>query len=218
MARENDRIDNRIACLRTDELPATLVSDAGYHCEVWRSSGSVFRDGLRQPLDLVIKVPRQAIPETEVRVLHREHQQLRDALGDIVPTTIFTRTYIDEKPSVIAMAPNIRRWFDMANPAHENEIIPLLGQSARLRRALRLFIATAERWYTQEDKVIDLYGRDNLIFDRNRHLHYIDSFGVFFHADLLTILPDPEPGLVERIRVSRERLSYLRHLLEALNY
>jgi len=32
MARDDDRIDNRIACLRADQLPATLISDAGYHC------------------------------------------------------------------------------------------------------------------------------------------------------------------------------------------
>lgn len=213
MARDNDRIDSRIACLRTEDLPATLISDDGYHCEVWRSSGSLFRDGLRQPLDLVVKVPRQTISESEVRVLNREHRQIREQLGDIVPITVFARTTIDDQPSMIAMAPNIRRWFDVANPIHEDEIKPLIGQSNRLRQALRHFVDAAEHWYATEHKVIDLYGRDNLIFDRNRHLHYIDSFSVFFYADLLSVLPDPEPGLVERIRISRERLGYLHHLL-----
>jgi len=213
MARDNDRIDSRIACLRTEDVPATLISDDGYHCEVWRSSGSIFRNGQRQSLDLVVKVPRQAISESEVRVLHREHHQIRERLGDIVPVTVFARTEIDEHPSMIAMAPNIRRWFDVANPIHEEEIAPLIGQSDRLRQAIQHFVDAAEHWYVTESKVIDLYGRDNLVFDRNRHLHYIDSFSVFFYADLLAVLPDPDPGLVERIRISRERLAYLQHLL-----
>ena len=213
MARDNDRIDSRIACLRTKDVPATLISDDGYHCEVWRSSGSIFRNGQRQSLDLVVKVPRQAISESEVRVLHREHHQIRERLGDIVPVTVFARTEIDEHPSMIAMAPNIRRWFDVANPIHEEEIAPLIGQSDRLRQAIQHFVDAAEHWYVTESKVIDLYGRDNLVFDRNRHLHYIDSFSVFFYADLLAVLPDPDPGLVERIRISRERLAYLQHLL-----
>ncbi len=213
MARDNDRIDSRIACLRTKDVPATLISDDGYHCEVWRSSGSIFRNGQRQSLDLVVKVPRQAISESEVRVLHREHHQIRERLGDIVPVTVFARTEIDEHPSMIAMAPNIRRWFDVANPVHEEEIAPLIGQSDRLRQAIQHFVDAAEHWYATESKVIDLYGRDNLVFDRNRHLHYIDSFSVFFYADLLAVLPDPDPGLIERIRISRERLGYLQHLL-----
>ncbi|RZU99151.1 hypothetical protein [Spiribacter vilamensis] len=214
MAREDDRIDNRIACLRTDRLPATLISDAGYHCEVWRSSGSVFRDGERQTLDRVIKVSRSRTPAREVEILNRDHRRLREALGGIVPPTVFVRTRIDGEESVIAMAPNIRRWFDVANPGNESDLAPMIARDKRLRDALAHFIATAERWYRQEDRVLDLYGIDNLVLDRNHHLHYIDSFGVFFHADLLEILPDPDPGLAERIRMSRLRLEYLNHLLE----
>ena len=217
MARENDRIDNRIACLRTEDLPATLISDAGYHCEVWRSSGKILRDGQREPLDLVIKVPRTTVSEGEVRVLRRDNDRLRNRLGDIVPATMYIRTVIDGHPSVVAMAPTIRKWFDVANPRYEAEIAPLIAQSERLRKALVDFVTAAEDWYVQEDRVIDLYGVDNLVFDRNRHLHYIDSFGVFFHADLLEILPDPDPGLAERIRISRERLQYLNHLLELVD-
>ncbi len=215
MARENDRIDSRIDCLRTAEMPATLVSDVGYHCEVWRSNGHIHRFGRRQPYDLVIKVPRTAIPEPEVRALRREHRQIRDALGDIVPATVFARTRIDGSPSVIAFAPNIRRWFDVANPIHEPEIAPLLQRSPRLHHALRHFVSTAETWVSREEKYIDLFGRDNLILDRNRHLHYIDSFGVFFYGDLLRILPDPDPGLAERVRISSMRLIYLRELVQA---
>ncbi|MEX0431069.1 hypothetical protein [Spiribacter insolitus] len=214
MAREDDRIDNRIACLRTDRLPATLISDAGYHCEVWRSSGSVIRDGERQTLDRVIKIPRLPIPAIEVTILHRDHQRLQAALGDIVPRTVYVRTVIDGQPSAIAMAPTIRRWFDVANPINQSELAPMIARDERLHDALRHFIATAEQWYEREDRVIDLYGVDNLVLDRNHHLHYIDSFGVFFHADLLEILPDPDPGLAERIRLSRTRLEYLNHLLE----
>lgn len=214
MAREDDRIGSRIACLRTDQLPASLISDAGYHCEVWRSSGSVLRDGERQMLDRVIKVPRTRTPAREAKILHRDHRRLREALGGIVPPTVFVRTRIDGEESVIAMALNIRRWFDVANPSNEADLAPMINRDPRLRDALAHFIATAERWYRQEDRVLDLYGIDNLVLDSNHHLHYIDSFGVFFHADLLEILPDPDPGLAERIRLSRMRLEYLNHLLE----
>lgn len=214
MAREDDRIDHRIACLRTDRLSASLISDAGYHCEVWRSTGSVCRDGERYTLDRVIKIPRSDTPAREVSVLNRDHRRLREALGGIVPPTVFIRTRIDGAESVIAMAPNIRRWFDVANPGNEAELAPMIARDPRLRDALSHFIATADRWYRQEDRVLDLYGVDNLVLDRNHHLHYIDSFGVFFHADLLEILPDPDPGLAARIRTSRMRLEYLNHLLE----
>ncbi|AGM40466.1 hypothetical protein SPISAL_01835 [Spiribacter salinus M19-40] len=214
MARENDRIDRRIACLRTEHMPATLVSDDGYHCAVWRSGGTLWHEGRAQTMDMVIKVPRQAVNAAEVRVLKREHETLRAALGDIVPQTVFARTLIDGQVSVVAMAPNIRRWFDMANPIHGEQIAPLLAQSPRLREALASFVCQAEAWYQNDRRVIDLYGRDNLIFDRNRHLHYIDSFGVFFHEDLLHVLPDPDAGLAERIRISRLRLNYLSALLE----
>lgn len=213
MSRESDRIDVRIDSLRTDRLPATLVSSDGYHCEVWRCSGSVRRDGRSQPRDVVIKVPRQAFSAAEVRVMQREHRRLRESLGDIVPPTLYVVARIDGEPSVVALAPTISRWFDIANPAHEAEARPLLQRMPRARSALAQFIDVAEDWYRREERVIDLYGLDNLVLDRNRHLHYIDSFGVFFHADVLNALPDPDPGLAERIDLSRRRLDYLRDLL-----
>lgn len=213
MSRADDRIDARIEALRTDRLPATLVSSDGYHCEVWRCSGSVLRAGERQARDIVIKVPRASFSRAEVRVMRREHDRLRAALGDIVPPTLFVLARIDGEPSVVALAPTISRWFDIANPANEAEARPLLERMPRARAALARFIEAAEDWYRREDRVIDLYGLDNLVLDRNRHLHYIDSFGVFFHADVLNALPDPDPGLAERIALSRWRLEYLQDLL-----
>jgi len=213
MSRDDDRIDARIEALRTDRLPATLVSNDGYHCEVWRCSGSVVRDGERQARDVVIKVPRTPFTRAEVRVMRREHDRLRATLGDIVPPTLYVVACIDDTTSVVALAPTISRWFDIANPANEAEARPLLARIPRARDALERFIEAAEDWYRREDRVIDLYGLDNLVLDRNRHLHYIDSFGVFFHADVLNALPDPDPGLAERISLSRRRLEYLRDLL-----
>ncbi|PWG61405.1 hypothetical protein [Sediminicurvatus halobius] len=213
MSRESDRIDARIDALRTDRLPATLVSSDGYHCEVWRCAGSVRRDGQRETRDFVIKVPRVPFTAAEVRVMRREHRRLRDALGDIVPETLYVIAHIDGVESVVALAPTISRWFDIANPANEAEARPLLERMPRARAALCRFIEVAEAWYQSEERVIDLYGLENLVLDRNRHLHYIDSFGVFFHADVLNALPDPDPGLAERIELSRRRLEYLRDLL-----
>lgn len=213
MGRENDRIDHVIGCIPTRRMPATLIASSGHHCEVWRSSGTVRRKGWRSPLDIVIKIPRQPVSEPEVRTLRREHSLLRLALGEIVPPALFVRTRIDGIESLVVMAPTVSRWFDLANPAHEAEAAPLLAQLPEARYALKRFVEQAELWFAKEDKVIDLYGLDNLVLDRNRQLRYIDSFGVFFYADLLHLVPDQDAALADRIDLSRRRLAYLQHLL-----
>ncbi|MBS3785438.1 MAG: hypothetical protein KGY57_01380 [Gammaproteobacteria bacterium] len=213
MGRENDRIDHLIGCIPTRRMPATLIASSGHHCEVWRSSGTVRRKGWRSPLDIVIKIPRQPLSANEAKTLQREHGLLRKALGEIVPPALFVRTRINGVESLVAMAPTVSRWFDLANPAHEEEAAPLLSQLPEARHALRRFVEQAELWYAKEEKVIDLYGLDNLVLDRNRQLRYIDSFGVFFYADLLHLVPEHDATLAHRIDLSRRRLAYLQHLL-----
>ncbi len=211
MARENDSIDDRIDCLRTDRIPATLISTSGYHCEVWRAAGTIIRSDERRHMDIVIKTRRSGCTWPETRVIGREYQRLRGALGDLVPDTIYIATRINGSYSVVALADAINRWFDVANPSNEDEAVPLFQRLRRARDDLELFIEQADAW-DREDRVIDLYGTENLVLDSNRHLRYIDSFGVFFYADLLNALDEPDPGLAQRINISRQRLDYLRHL------
>ncbi len=213
MSRDNDLIDAHIACLRTRRLPATLISTRGYHCTVWRTSGTLHRGNRRIPLDLIIKVHREACSLAEVRVMGREHQRLRTELGIIVPPTRFVVTRIDGRPSVVALAPAVSRWFDVANPIHESEAVPLFRQLPQARHELALFLRVAECWEQEEGRVIDLYGLDNLVLDVNHRVRYIDSFRVFFYPDLLHAVAEPDESLRRRIEISRQRRAYLHHLL-----
>ncbi len=212
----SDRIPGDIGCLDTEHLPATLISDAGNHCQVWRQGGAVIRGGRRVDSDLVIKTFRQACTFGEARVYLREYLRLRDALGDMVPATVFAVTRIDGEVSVIAISETVGAWFNIANPHNESEAVPLLRRLARTREALRTFVEAAHRWRDTDDpKVIDLYGVDNLVLDRNYRLRYMDSFGVFFHEGLLYLLAEVDYDLKAKIDLSLARLSYLEHLLEA---
>ena len=218
-ADDMDRIPGEIACLDTTRLPATLISSVGHHCEVWQQASAIVRDGQRTGLDLVIKKFRQPCSFREASVYAREYQRLRDALDDMVPSTLFVYSRVDGHGSVVAIAETVSTWFNIANPHNESEAIPLLRRLARARAQLRRFIDAAHTWHNQSDpKLIDLYGVDNLVLDRNYHLRYLDSFGVFFHESLLYLLAEVDESLKAKIDLSLERLAYLEHLLlEASN-
>lgn len=214
MARESDSIDDRIDCLRTDRIPATLISSSGHHCEVWRAAGTIIRRDARHHMDVVIKVHRTGCSWPETRVIRREYERLSQSLGHLIPETVYIATRVNGVYSVVALADAVNRWFDVANPSNEDEAVPLFQRLRRARDDLAMFIEQAEEW-DREDRVIDLYGTENLVLDSNRHLRYIDSFGVFFYADLLNAIDEPDPALQQRIDLSRRRLDYLRHLLAA---
>lgn len=211
-----DRIPGEIACLDTVRLPASLISDAGNHCQVWRQGGGFVRGGRRTDSDLVIKKFREPCSFAEARVYAREYRRLREALDEMVPATLFACTRIDGRPSVVAISETVAAWFNVANPHNESEAIPLLARLGRARDQLRRFISAARAWRDTDDpKVIDLYGVDNLVLDRNSQLRYMDSFGVFFHESLLYMLAEIDYDLKAKIDLSLQRLAYLEHLLEA---
>lgn len=213
MSKETDRIPVDIGCLDIRHMPATLISTHGYHCEVWRTSGVMVRDGERAPLDLVVKRYRERCSLREMRVFHREYGKLRGALEEIVPSALFTHTCIDGEPSVVAVARTVFPWFNIANPSNEEEAVPLLSKLERAKDQLQRFLGAARRWHRDEQKVIDLYGLDNLVLDRNREIRYLDSFRVFFYEDLLYVVDDPDDTLGAKIEVSLSRLDYLEYLL-----
>ena len=214
--KEVDRIPGTIACLDTTGLPATLISTAGTHCEVWQQLGQLRGTEGAASLDLVIKKFRQPCSFREARIYAREHRTLREALGEIIPDTHFLFTEVDGRESVVALAHTHTPWFNIANPANADEAIPLLQRLTRARDQLAQFIAAARSWRAASDpKVIDLFGIDNLVLDRSYSLRYLDSFGVFFYESLLYMLDEPDPGLKFKIDQSLRRLDYLEHLWEA---
>lgn len=214
--RAMDRIPGEIACLDTARLPATLISTAGTHCEVWQQSGRIVRGEQQEAVDVVIKKFREPCSFPEARVYAREYRRLKAALDEMVPHTRFIFTRVDGRESVVVIAETFTPWFNIANPVNSSEAVPLLRRLTRAREQLARFLTATRRWRDDADpKVIDLFGVDNLVLDRNYNLRYLDSFGVFFYESLLHLLDEVDEGLKHKIDVSVRRLDYLEYLLAA---
>jgi hypothetical protein len=212
MSREVDRISSGIACLDTENLPATLISTVGAHCKVWQSGG--YRSGSQgEGADLVIKQHLLTCSPQEAALYHRDYLRLKGRLNEMIPLALFVRTRINGRHNLLVIARAFTPWFNIANPANEEEAIPLLCRLQKARKQLERFVLAARRWHQEEQKVIDLYGIDNLVLDRNREIRFLDSFEVFFHEDLLHFIDDPGEELKEKIMLSLQRLDYLDFLL-----
>ena len=213
MSKEIDRISADISCLDTRNLPATLIPTQGAHCTVWQSGG------YRHPIsgvaiDLVIKRHTLDCTPREISIYHRDYLRLRGQLHEIIPTALFVRTMINGQENLLVLARAHTPWFNIANPANEEEAMPLLARLPKARRQLQSFVDVARRWQREESKVIDLYGIDNLILDKEHEVRYLDSFEVFFHEDLLHLLDEPGADLEDKINISLRRLEYLEYILE----
>jgi hypothetical protein len=211
MARESDGIPDRVACLNTGALPATLISVRGFNCEVWQSAGVIVRDAERVRVNFVVKRHRFACPLAKVRAYQREYRRLRAALADMVPAAVFVATRVDGDPNVVVLAEARAPWFDLAQQGAEDEARPLLARMPRAREQLARFVAAARQWQ-REGLVVDLYGSENLVLDRDRQVRYLDSFGVFFYEDTLHAVDGADDEFAERIAVSRRRLDYVASL------
>jgi hypothetical protein len=121
---------------------------------------------------------------------------------------------VDGEHNILVFARAFTPWFNLANPAVAEDAIPLMAKLPKARRQLGLFLNIVNRIREVDQKVIDLYGLDNLVLDKNKDVRYLDSFEVFFHEDMLYILDDPCEDLREKIHVSLKRLEYLEFLLE----
>ncbi len=204
-----------IACLNTHQIPAILISTTGFHCKVWQSTMLLVHDGGTKTIDYVIKKCNDPCSLREIEILNRDYREIKARLGEIIPTAIFVSTRVDGREGAIAIAETVYPWFNLANPANEEEAIPLLGKLPKARDQLELFLTAAREWYTQNNgKIIDLYGIDNLILDRNSRIKYIDSFSVFFYEDLLYLCDEVDAELQERINISLKRRDYLEYLLD----
>lgn len=217
MAKEDARIPADIGCLDTENLRVTLISTVGAHCDVWQTAGYHFEREKNRTFDMVIKRHTLSCNPLEVEIYRRDYGMLKKRLHDIIPEAIFVRTQIDGEENMLVLAQAFTPWFNLANPAIADDAIPLMAKLHKARLQLGLFLQTAREIRRTEQKVIDLYGLDNLVLDRNKEVRYLDSFEVFFHEDLLYIIDDPGEELREKIEVSVTRLAYLEFLLESAN-
>ena len=215
--KEQDHLAVDIACLNPETLRATLVSSSGSHCEVWRTNKRVESvEGEKGYHEFVIKYPTCTNSQAEIAMLMRDYRRLKNALEEIIPSAVFFVTEIDAKQNVCVIADAVNIWFNIANPQNREEAVELLRESPRARDQLTRFVDTARDWRNSDNsRLIDLYGLDNLIMDRNHEIRYLDSFYVFFFEDMLDLLQDePDTLLEKQINTSTERLDYLEEILD----
>lgn len=217
--KESDRLKATIEGLNPEALHATLVSSIGNHCQVWRTSkrnepadkGSAYTE-------FVIKYPVIHYAETEIHLLARQYRLLKEKLDDIVPDALFMITRINGERNVCVLARAVNIWFNIANPHNEEEAIALLREYPKARNQLHRFIVAADAFRQSDNpRLIDLYGLDNLVLDNNREIRYIDSFDVFFFEDMANLFGESDPELETKINISRKRLAYLKQVLTIAN-
>jgi hypothetical protein len=222
--KESDFLKADIACLNPRALHATLISSLGNHCQVWRTSK---RDDERVPLlqeedpaylEFVIKYPVIHYSDAEIRLLARHYRLLRRYLDDIIPDALFFITRINGRRNICVLARAVNIWFNIANPQFQEEAIPLLQEYPKARNQLERFITTADALrHSDNPRLIDLYGLDNLVLDNNREIRFVDSFDVFFFEDMIDLLKEEDPELQMKINISLERLDYLKKILAIAN-
>lgn len=188
----------------------SFVTEVGFHCDVWRTQVVRQVDEVRVVHDLVVKCHRGPCDRAYVRALSREHDRLRSELAEIVPPAIFVAAEIDGQESAVVVTENCPRWFNIANPGHEAEVLPMLERMSRTKDQLRRFVRAATQWRdAKEPRIIDLVGEDNLVLTTSRELRYIDSFDVFFYPDMFDLFDLQDVELERRMEISLERINYL---------
>ena len=217
-SKEQDYLAVDIACLNPETLRATLVSSAGSQCEVWRTNKR-FRDNADTEAyhEFVIKYPTGSQSKAEIAILVRDYKRLKNTLEEIIPSAIFFMTEVDGEQNVCVVADAVNIWFNIANPQNYEEAVQLLRESPRAYDQLKRFVLTARDWQASDNsRLIDLYGLDNLVMDRNHEIRYLDSFFVFFYEDMLDMFQQEIDNLLERqIEISKERLNYLEEVIKA---
>jgi len=203
-----------IACLNAERRNFELKSIIGHHCDVWQIS--VPRGRGRKSYDVVVKKYRGTCNFRQIRILDRDYRRLKANLEDIVPETIFVPVNAQAGPSVIVIADAVVPWFNLANPINEDDAVPLLRKLPKARNQLMRFCHAARQWaHEKHGKIIDLYGLDNLVLNTDREIRYLDSFHVFFYADMPHFLDEHDNQLSRRMEISTSRFQYLEHLLSA---
>ncbi|MCU7944778.1 MAG: hypothetical protein KZQ87_19085 [Candidatus Thiodiazotropha sp. (ex Cardiolucina cf. quadrata)] len=213
------QISVNIACLDLKRLRPTLVSTIGSHCEVWRSNKRQGTESIEEGViytEFVIKRPFSDHTISEARLLARHYRLLKETLDEIIPDALFVVSKIDGRPSILVLAKAVNIWFNIANQQNEEEAMKLLCRYPKARIQLARFVKAAQAWRNSDNpKMIDLFGIDNLIMDTNREIRFLDSFFVFFFVDTFHIIDGGEEDseLKDKVELSEKRLRYLEHLL-----
>lgn len=201
-----------VACLNAGRLNLELKSVVGHHCDVWQMS--VRRGRGCAPRDLVVKKYRGPCSFRQVQVLDGDYRRLKASLEDIVPNTIYVPVRAAGVRTVIAVSRAVVPWFNIANPINESDAVPLLRKLPKARNQLMRFCHAARKWtHERHARIIDLYGLDNLVLNTNREIRYLDSFHVFFYADMLRFVDASDDQLKRRMDISVSRFEYLENLL-----
>jgi hypothetical protein len=218
--KQGDQIPVNIPCLDLKRLRPTLVSTIGSHCEVWRSNKRQESDAENEDgvvyTEFVIKRPFSEHSISEASLLARHYRQLKETLDEIIPDALFVVSKINGKPSIFVLAKAVNIWFNIANQQNEEEATRLLCRYPKARIQLARFVKAAQAWRISDNpKMIDLFGIDNLIMDTNREIRFLDSFFVFFFEDTFHIIDGAEEDseLKDKVELSVKRLRYLEHLL-----
>ena len=170
-------------------------------------------------MEFVIKWPLSQLSEPEARLLARHYRLLKEILDEVIPDALFVITRINGVPSVLVLAEAINVWFNVANPQNEEEAVRLLCANTKSRIQLARFVRAAKAWRQSDNpRVIDLYGLDNLVMDNNRQIVFLDSFFVFFFEDMFHLIDgsDEDTELKDKVDISLKRLAYLEHLLDVV--
>ena len=220
--KQADQISVNIACLDLRRLRPTLVSTIGSHCEVWRSNQRHETETGDEDeaiyTEFVIKRPFSDHSVSEANLLARHYRLLKETLDEIIPDALFVVSTINGRPSIFVLAKAINIWFNMANQQNEEEAVKLLCTYPKARIQLARFVKAAQAWRNSDNpRMIDLFGIDNLIMDTNREIRFLDSFFVFFFADTFHVIDGGEDDteLKDKVELSEKRLQYLEHLLVA---
>jgi hypothetical protein len=213
--KESDRLQADIECLNPVSLRASLVSSVGNHCHVWRTSKRQRQECYDLTYtEFVIKQPLQGHEDFEIRLLFKQYRLLKERLEEIIPDALFSITRINGTRNVCVLAEAVNVWFNLANPQNEEEAVALLSQYVKPRIQLRRFVEFVRELQTSDNpRLIDLYGLDNLVLDKNHEIRYLDSFDVFFFEDMLDLVDGNDPELEHKIKLSRDRLDYLERVL-----
>lgn len=219
--KQRDQISVDIACLNLRGLKPTLVSTIGSHCEVWRSNKRYeIETGNEAEViyaEFVIKRPFSDHSMNEAMLLARHYRQLKETLDEIIPDALFVVSKINGRPNLLVLAKAVNIWFNIANQQNEEEAVELLCAYPKARIQLARFVKAAQAWRRSDNpKMIDLFGMDNLIMDTNREIRFLDSFFVFFFEDTFHLIDcnDSDSELKDKVELSVKRLHYLERLLE----
>ncbi len=144
----------------------------------------------------------------DIERLNMEHREIREKLGDMVPSAVFVQTMVnnegENEEGVLVIADPIDIKMDIFSESRRDEVISIFKTNEKAKEQAERFLEVSEVW-EGGGKVIDLYGEENLVLLEGGKVAFVDSFDVFL---------DPQnPDHEEFISISRRNTQTLRDIL-----